>query len=180
MKKEQMEFKEWCAFNPSSIGRDTNHRKILNFYLWSCPSPETAYKAKTFKNLGWEKSHQYKYLKKSIIYSNDISFVVTTVKDLAGVLDGHNQLENHSLCETIVLVNPSNGEMDGVFRSIRNALAHGSFRIQKKSGDDYFYFFENRNPKTKNIKSRIVLKSTTLIDWIKVVEKGPKKVELRY
>ncbi len=174
MKKEQVVFKEWCAFNPSSIDKDPNYKKILNFYLWSCPSPETAYGAKTFKDLGWAKPHQYKSLKNNMISGSDISFVVTTVKDLASILEGHNQLENHSLSETIILANPTKGEVDGVFRSIRNALAHGSFRIQKKRGNDFFYFFENRNPKTKNIKSRIVLKSNTLLEWIKEVEKGPK------
>jgi len=40
--------------------------------------------------------------------------------------------------------------------------------------DDFYYFFESRNPQTKNIKSRIVLKSNTLLAWIREVEKGPK------
>ena len=173
MKKNQMLFKEWCVFNPSSMDKDINHKKIIDFYLWSCPSPETAYGARTFRDLGWEKPHQYKMLKNKMIASSDISFVVTAIKDLSRALDEHDQLKKHSFSETIILANPSNGEVDGVFRSIRNALAHGSFSIQKRR-DDFYYFFESRNPQTKNIKSRIVLKSNTLLAWIREVEKGPK------
>jgi len=173
MKKEQTLFDKWCNFNPDKIYKDPKHKKILNFYLWSCPSPETAYGAKTFKELGWEIPQQYKILK-TYFRSNNIPFVSTTEKDIESELCKHNQSEKHSFSETIVFADKKRGQIDEVFRSIRNALAHGSFCIRKKKKDDFFYFFENRNPKTKKIKSRIVLKSSTLIALINKVKNGPK------
>ncbi len=185
MKKEQTPIYKWCDFNPDKIYDDPNHKDILNFYLWSCPSPETAYGAKTFEELGWEKPQQYKILVTYFI-SNNISFVSTTEKDIESELLKHNQLKNHSFSETIVFAETKRGKIDQVFRSIRNAIAHGSFCIEEKEGDDFFYFFESRNIRTKKIKSqkinariekinaRIVLKSNTLVALINKVKNGPK------
>ena len=186
MNKEQTPFDKWCKFNPYKIYDDPKHKKILNFYLWSCPSSDTAYGAKTFEELGWEKPQQYKILK-TYFRSNNIPFVSTTEKDIESELCKHNQSEKHSFCETIVFVKRTSGQIDEVFRSIRNALAHGSFCIEEKEGDDFFYFFESRynetkkksqtektNVRIKKINARIVLKSNTLVALINKVKNGPK------
>ena len=163
---------KWCKFNPHKIYKDENYKKIINFYIWSCPAPKTTYDSKTFKELGWEKPHQFKKLKKKIIANCNMNFIYANVKDIKKTLTENNQLNKKTFKEIVIIFGAEKGEMDSLFRSIRNSLAHGSFYIEKKH-NDYFYFFESRNPNNNIIKSRIVLKSSTLVSLIKIVSNGP-------
>lgn len=66
----------------------------------------------------------------------------------------------------VIVIRESKTHIDDLFRNIRNAFAHASFSIKKqKNVEDYFYFFESRK-KGKEIKTRLVLKETTLLRWI--------------
>lgn len=175
MKKEQTPFDKWCNFNPDKIYKDPKHKKILNFYLWSCPVEKTAYGSKTFKDLGWSGGNQFKKLKKLLLISSNekIPFVSVKKNDLIETLNRYNQMTSCSLSEVIIIVITNNQEMRALFRAIRNSLAHGSFKLRKENKtDDYYYFFENRKPENNEIRARIVLKSSTLCSWIKTVQSG--------
>jgi len=165
----------WCKFNPKYYHKDPRYAKIIDFYLWSCPVEKTAYGAKTFKDLGWSGGHQFKALKKLLLSSSDekIPFVSVKKNNLIETLNQYNQTTSCSLSEVIIIVNP-NQEMRALFRAIRNSLAHGSFKLRKKNKTDdyYYYFFENRSSNNNEICARIVLKSSTLCSWIKIVQSG--------
>lgn len=167
-------FKKWCKFNPKYAHKDPCYEKIIDFYLWACPVEKTAYGAKNFKEIGWSKGHQFKKLKMKLLSYGDtkIPFISVEKTKLSETLEQYKQANSFSQSEVIIIVNPDQ-EVRGIFRSIRNAIAHGSFMLRKK-GDDYYYFFENRDPNTDEIKARIVLKSSTLKSWIKIVQSGPK------
>lgn len=165
----------WCKFNAKYNHRDPNYKKILDFFLWANPAPNTAYGAKVFNDYGWISGNSYKKLKRQLGLKGEIPFVISTVETINNDLKINNQLNSRIFKEILVLIKPSTGEMESVFRVIRNALAHGSFNVSRSNGE-YYYSFENRNAKQKDkINARIVLKSTTLLSWIKIVKSGPKE-----
>lgn len=173
--------REWCKFNPHHKQKDPNFESILDFYLWACPVKGTAYLAKSFSDYGWVGGNQFKALKRNLLSASsiEIPFEATTPEKLNETLAKHGQEEKRSCSEVIVIVNPE-GEIETLLRSIRNALAHGSFLVEKKRNDnDFFYFFENKDPKNDyKLRTRVVLKSSTLKAWKKEIEKGyikPKK-----
>lgn len=164
---------KWCKFNPKFNHKDPNYGTIIDFYLWSCPAPNTAYGSKTFNEYGWKGGHAFKKLKRQITYENKISFATPKRENVLESLKKYGQLDKFTNKETIILVNPSTGEIESLFRAIRNAIAHGSFRVSKYQGE-YYYFFENR--RNNILRARIVLKSQTLCSWIKIVKKGPYSI----
>lgn len=172
--------KEWCSFNPkASYNPIAKFDKIVEFYLWACPVPGTAYNAKTFEDYNWKTSHEFKILRHQLldVASPSIQFIGTLRRDLELTLKKHNQYNSRSFTEIIIIVGDKPPVKD-IFRNIRNALAHGSFRVNKQQKvDDYFYFFESRNPDNNyKIAARIVLKASTLVKWIKIVEAGYRKI----
>lgn len=63
-----------------------------------------------------------------------------------------------------------------IFYHIRCALAHGRFMITRRNGENFFAF-ENGVTKDKRfyVKAWIVLKEATLLEWIKIIERGPNR-----
>ena len=138
--------KEWCKFTPQHRQRDPNFGEIIDFYLWTCPVERTAYLANLLDDYGWDASYKFKVLKQKLISvsSVEITFEVTTPDKLNETLSNYGQEEKLSCSEVVVIVNPDS-EIKTLLKSIRNAFAHASFRIQKqRCENDYFYFLENR------------------------------------
>lgn len=171
------ESKKWCKFNPKYKYNDAaKFGKIIDFYLWKCPAPNTACNAKVFRDYGWKEPYQFKSLKKKLLQlnsGNKISYIEANRDDFEGTLRKYGQFDSHKFSEIIIIIDSASGMAD-LFKKIRNGLAHGSFLIHKNSSDkQYYYFLENRNPDSGVINMRLVLKTSTLISWIKIVESGP-------
>ncbi|WP_270849262.1 hypothetical protein, partial [Candidatus Collinsella stercoripullorum] len=67
------------------------------------------------------------------------------------------------------------GKTEALFYFIRNAFAHGGFRISTYKGERYFAL-ENR--KDGSIRGRAVIRESTLLGWIKLIGalRGKRKV----
>lgn len=171
---------KWDHFYPGYTQDDPNFDTILDFYLWSCPSPNTAIGANTFFDLGWSGGNNFKRLKNSLINVSTEQILFFTVKQdkLDDTLDECNLTDSYTFAETIVLVPKDKKEVDTLFRYIRNSLAHGSYTIEKLDSDnESYYFFENQDPSDNYaIKARMILKSSTLQTWINIVKNGPQNL----
>lgn len=170
-----MSANKWCSFNPSYRYIKKNHdlTKILDFYVWNCPVEGVVPHAKTFEMLGFDKSYKFKSLKNSIRCSGNVKipYITSTRKDMSATLQDENQYNSRKFSEIIILLKHSSSVSD-LFRCIRNAFAHGTFYMEKERDKaDYFLFLENRNS-SNEINARIVLKSSTLLRWIKIINKG--------
>jgi hypothetical protein len=64
-----------------------------------------------------------------------------------------------------------------VFYHIRNALAHGRLAMYKY-GKDIIFVLEDgiKSGDRFQVRSRMVLKKSTLLKWIDILESGPKKM----
>ena len=148
-----------------------NFQKILDFYLFSCPTPNKSFRSKTFEQLGWQGKKQFALLKTLLLSSASNSlkgnYHPCKKEELQGKFD---EVENiHPVDEYCVfLKSDEKTVIQSLFSAIRNAFAHGSFSVQtyKKTR---VYFFANYHD---YLKAEIVLQEKTLLAWIEILEKG--------
>ena len=73
--------------------------------------------------------------------------------------------------EVICFRNNKNNQFISAFYHIRNALAHGRFCIQNVNGEDFFAFEDVGKNK---VSARMILRKSTLLQWIELIEGGEK------
>ena len=80
----------------------------------------------------------------------------------------------------VVYVNSRANLVMSIFKHIRNALAHGRF-VLYPSGEDYIFVLESVDHALGDlvVKARMVLRASTLINWMNIITKGPQDVVKR-
>lgn len=171
---------EWTTFNSNNVYTNKNFQKILEFFLFQCPVRHKSIRSRTFQDHGWQERYfsvlQYRLKNAS---DNEIKFYRVPVSNLRQTLEVTNQLAEVDCSYEVVIYHDSDNSMLTLFGAIRNAFAHGSFQI-KTFGKIRFFCLENRTPPTSSqpdyyqeeVRARLVLKETTLLNWIRIIEEG--------
>ena len=170
-------YTSWIRFESKNVYSNKNFQRILDFYLFNCPVENTSVRSKTFNEYGWETKH-FSVLSKKLRNASDskIRFHRVPVNSIYDALLSTNQLTKINFDEETVIYHDSSNSMDTLFSAIRNAFAHGSYQLKTYNKTRY-YCFENRQTGNKNyfdkeIRARIVLKESTLLNWIQIIESG--------
>ena len=150
---------------------DKNFQKILDFYLFHCPTPDKSVRSKTFEQLGWKGSPQFSQLKKQLLASASKSLRSNYYPCKKDELEAYFKLVSNiapidEYC--VFFMNEEKSVIQSLFSAIRNAFAHGSFSVQTYN-KERIYFFSNYH---KFLKAEIVLQEKTLLAWISILEKG--------
>ena len=154
--------------------------RIVKFYVIENPVLHVSSRRKGLRTYGWAKDTPNKYLINKLLEIAALKQGETLFtcksregeKDLFENANMHSQFYNHVHENRIALVNSDN-LICGIFRHIRNALAHCRAEILTISGEDFFIFENGMGYNNKfEVKSRMVLKKETLIGWIDFVETG--------
>lgn len=163
----------WKFTNELNLIKDRKLLKILEFYLFECPVEGKSYRGKTFSQLGWS-GHKLKTLKSELLRvssSNLKKRYHPVIKDQLEeffikyqLLDG-KKIED----ETIVFLKWDEKRiMESLFSAIRNAFAHGSFKVVKGPNKTKKYYLMNHD---KYIKAILIINEETLLNWITVIKK---------
>ncbi len=75
-----------------------------------------------------------------------------------------------------IYINRSN-QLMSIFSHIRNSFAHGRFNIVDFNGEQFYIFedvAEQKNPHITKISARMILRTSTLLKWIQIIEGGRK------
>lgn len=148
-----------------------NLQRILDFYLFSCPTPETSARTKTFEQLGWKGKTQFAQLKSKLLTSATSSlkgnYYPCKKEELKGSFEKVANI--HPVDEYCVfLKNDEKTVIQSLFSAIRNAFAHGSFSVQTYKKVRVYFFANYHN----YLKAEIVLQEKTLLEWIDILEQG--------
>ncbi len=148
---------------------DSNFQKIIDFYLFKTPAENLSARSKSVESYGWNNTYNLK--KKIGLTSNQSLFTFAeTLKEMEEALSDSNLKkrfwENHN--ERVCLYVQKN-QLNSLFYHIRNSLAHGRFDIIKRNTDNIFVM-EDVNKKC--ISARMVIKESTLLNWIEIIEQG--------
>lgn len=161
---------------------------LLKFFVVESPVPGLSSRIKTLESYGWiEPWKKPQYLNRKIkdcATNTALFWSAATKKDVAARLRdsglGWSSLDKRNLQEIAVFYDVKKNQTMSVFYHLRNALAHGRFAAFKNKRDIWFVFEDvgprgskGDNPNLARLTARIVIKNSTLIKWIRVIQKGP-------
>ncbi len=172
----------WIIDIPDSELNNKYTKRIINFYLFHTPVQDKSALSRPLSSYGWtDPWNAPEYLNRrlaNIISNNNFLIEAPRITDMRTPLQSAGLLESFPgdpTEEKICIYAGNDSQYYSVLKHIRNCFAHGRFSIIKKGrGYDVFYIFEDITASnSKNISARMILKQSTLLKWIDVIEKGP-------
>ena len=184
----------WIKKIPSEQLQDADFVRIVNFFVFHSPCKGLSAMGVSLAEYGW--SNPWKspfYLNKQLrqaATNYELLFSAqnrTSKKNQSAVENKEAKkdmmemaLEKSGLKdhfphsfekEVICFRNNKNNQFISAFYHIRNALAHGRFCIQNVNGEDFFAFEDVGKNK---VSARMILRKSTLLQWIELIEGGEK------
>lgn len=122
-------------------------QKLVQFYVWETPVPDTSAKGVSFRKLGWSKGRYntlHALMRDASGFPND-NWIDAPVKDIEAKLSGLNRLDRFDGSFEFAVHSVKSGlnKTEALFYFIRNSFAHGGFKTSKYKGELY-YIFENK------------------------------------
>ena len=137
------------------------------------------------KSYGWKHPwHKDYYLNKQfkeISTNTKLMYSAKTYDEMDITIDKANLKDEFPLNvshERIAVYNNKNNQFISTFYHIRNSLAHCRFNIQEdEESNDWFFIFEDgiKSKEKFKLSARMVLRLSTLLAWIKLIEGGEQK-----
>lgn len=150
-----------------------NFQEIIRFYLFECPVDKISHRGLKFSQYGWKGSPAFGKLKKemlSVASSGNLKNNYHPCKkdELAFKFQ---EINNVFPCDEycVFLKQSEKTVMQSLYSAIRNAFAHGSFRVNTYENTRMYYLQNYKRYK----KAEIVLRESTLLNWIKIIKNGP-------
>ena len=182
---------ETTSINPGWIKRrvpnsyaDDGLRRIIMFYVINTPCSDLSSSSIPLSEYGWDKNvwrnHDLKNtlfdvasIERNITFSvaKNISDMKTACQSIGMKKKFHDERQK----EKIVIYKPNRyNEFMAIFYHIRNALAHGRLAMYPL-GDETDIVFALEDGIKRNgefqVRSRMILKKSTLLKWIDIIEK---------
>lgn len=152
--------------------KDKNFSRIYRFYVIETPVSGTSYRGKTFKERKCNMKKLNSLMKKETIFLKE-NWHVLAIKEIEKFCKEIGLLDVVKYDSEIVIHSKNDklctGNTDSLYYAIRCSFAHGSFDIRKYNSEKY-YILENKDG--GKIKARLILKETTLLKWIDLVEQS--------
>ena len=185
---------EWWNKGASIPFNSQSFQKIIDFFLFNCPSEiekgskklgtktykKVSQRATTLRAQGWTggslntllasmKHTTSGHLEYRVFETNrDIRCEVNMIEKTVSLTDSN--------FEMIVMSERTDmNKTSAIFYYIRNAFAHGSFSVISDSGRTIYYL---ESAKDSTIKARLRLREDTLMKWIKDFALSPKELTL--
>ena len=185
---------EITSLNPGWIKRrvpnsyaDDGLRRIIMFYVINTPCSDLSSSSIPTNEYGWDKNVWRHHNLKNKLFAvaslerNSSFGVAKNVSDMKSVcqkIGMKKKFHDERTKEKIVIYKPPRyNEFMAILYHIRNALAHGRLAMYPiEDGKDIMFALEDgikRNAEFQ-VRSRMLLKKTTLLKWIDIIEKKEK------
>lgn len=168
---------EWTFKKKVKLPGNDNLAKLIQFYVWETPVPDVSSKGVELSEYGWKKSslltlHAEMRKISNFPGSKNQWWISVTTNEIEKELQRIGRLDNYDCSFEFAVHTVRDGlnKTEALFYLIRNSFAHGGFRKHKYEGEIY-YAFENQN--NGMLKGRAIFREQTLLNWIKVIKKGP-------
>lgn len=177
---------DWLNNRVPNAYADEDLHRIIVFYVFHTPCKRLSKNSIQIESYGWDNP----WLKKNpraMLFEFakfDASRFVSANKlvDMQKKCAESNlstDFFNNRLTQRVCFYNCESNEWISLFYHIRNALAHGRIAMFP-NGDDITFVMEDGKSANKEgegfyVSARMVLNKSTLLDWIDILEKGPKE-----
>lgn len=172
----------WLDFIAPERFNSAELNRIITFFVFHSPCNELSAMSKGLDEYGWSspwKKPQYLQRKLKQVSTNaDLLFSAQTIDDMKQALEKAKLLDNITAdvnTERIAVYNNKKNQFMSVFYHLRNAFAHGRLNMLDTGlENDYVFLFEDitRKKDLYNVTARMVLRKSTLIKWIELIEDG--------
>ena len=176
------------TFKPNWINKNIinsdNFNKIMYFFVVRTPAKNVSSQGYKFSSPEWENykltsSELREYMLGVANLKRDENFFVIhhvdDFKDVPKTVNLGKDFNKHLSEKVAIYVSNNKSILESLFYHIRCALAHGRFAIKVKNGETYYLFESVKSSKVDDkyyLRSRMVLKESTLIKWIDVIFTG--------
>lgn len=169
----------WQFAQKVSLSDKPNLQKLVQFYVWETPVPDTSQKGISFERLGWETgaiNTLHAQMRERTGFPVSSRWITCSAAEIQSKLTELDRLKSYDCSFEFAIHTQKHGlsKTKALFYFIRNSFAHGGFRISKFNGETY-YALENRQD--GSLKGRAILKESTLLAWIKIVRAGYSRNE---
>jgi len=156
--------------------------KIVVFFVFHSPCQSLSALSKTLQEYGWNtpwKKPYYlnKQLKQAssnfnLLFSTDAYNKMDEALEKAELIDN---FPSNLIQERVCIYDKEKNQFLSTFYHIRNAFAHGRLNMVDVDGECVFILediVENKKKRTCKVSARMILKKSTLLKWIEIIETG--------
>lgn len=150
--------------------KDPDFARIRTFFQDHCPVKGSSARGRALESYGWEnKNLLRKVLEKDVHF-----FYAEKLEDMKACLEAGNLIGSFHDCrnETVCFLYSKKDILMQFFSHVRNCFAHNRFAI-KPHKDDWLFILEDVS-RDKKVSARMILKKSTLLRWIEIIEGGEK------
>ena len=162
--------------------------RIVTFYVFHCPSENSSYMRKSLKEYGWNtpcrKPYKLNNQLKQVTNNEHLIYSSSTLKDMDVALEKAEldiDFPNNIELEKICIYDSKKNQFESIFYHIRNAFAHCRINMMDKNGECVFIMEDGKPNKDKTkfeVSARMIIKKSTLLNWIEIVENGEKEFKI--
>ena len=188
---------EKTSLNPGWIKRkvpdkyaDEGLQRIILFFVINTPCVKESSSSISMSEYGWNSDvWKNETLRKELLSVADLErdktlFVGEKLSDMKSVFENAEMkkgFQTNRKVEKVAFYKTGKyaSTIMNIFLHIRNSLAHGRLAMYKCGKDDVMLVLEDGVPKNKyfEVRSRMILKKSTLLKWIDIITAGPSKLE---
>ena len=160
-----------------------NINEIVMFYGICTINKRQSSSAIVLGNYGWKNDLWKKgilrteMLKVASLENGKTLFIVKKLEEIKDLFKRNlpKKFYKDLSTEMIVMYQPSYyNQIESILYHIRNSIAHGRFKVSEYNNQEIFLFEDGIQVKGKfEVRSRMILKKTTLNKWMKIIQEGP-------
>ena len=187
--------KEIAPLNPGWIKRkvpdeyaDDDLKRIILFYVINTPCEDLSSSSIPLTGYGWSKKVwsddklRNKLFSVANLKTNETLIFGMRTDDMKSHFEKgrmKKKFHNNLSTEKIVAYKNKYSMFLCICYHIRNALAHGRLTMYEKNNEIIFAFEDGVRTKSGfEVRSRMILKKSTLLKWIDIIEKGTMDDEI--
>ena len=174
----------WVDKESIKMFEDEEFKKIINFYVFFNPCKSLSVRAEFSPFYNWDTPWRKPFklneqLKKAssnykLLFSAENYESIGSALEKAGLKEGFPQDISE---EKVCFYNSQRNQFMSVFYHIRNSFAHSRFTIRDNNGNQIFIFEDVGGKMKTKLSARMILKKSTLLKWIEIIEGGEKSFE---
>lgn len=175
---------EWLNWIAPEKFNDEDLFRIVIFFVFHSPCQMLSSMGRTLLEYGWREPWKKPYfLNKQlaeVVSSPKLIVTASKYEEMEKKLeeaDLKDDFPSNLLKERICIYNCENNQFMSIFRHLRNSLAHCRLNIIDVNGECVLVFEDVRPAKNADkleVSARMILKKSTLIKWIDIIESGER------
>ena len=163
---------------------DDDFKKLFIFYVINTPCKNVSGRGVDLTEYGWDEkilhSKLNKYLLEVAGLKKGVTFAIENIRNMRMSCETISLMENfyeNRNTERIVMYDKCSNEFLSICYHVRNSFAHGQFEMYEDR-DEITFVMEDFSTHDNAVSARMVLKKSTLLKWIEILQSGKFPADL--